>query len=134
MENKKEKIAIIILAIIIIALTTILLVVISKKETKNTCGKGTKEEHYNTIIKEMESYYDVINKIHFVNKNNPIGKLKLHLTDIEKIGFPMDNFVSYETNEKCDLNESYAMIEYDEETQDYKIDVYYVCGSDTNIK
>ena len=52
----------------------------------------------------------------------------------EKYKFPMDSFISYESKEKCDLTESYAVLEYNETISDYKIDVFYLCGNDTNIK
>ena len=44
----------------------------------------------------------------------------------------MDDFVSFDKKEKCDLNKSYAVRKV--KNNKYVLQIYYKCGEDSNYK
>lgn len=133
MKNKNK-----LIFIIFILISIIIVLLISSKLINSTSkenNKNTKEdktlinEYYIKMHSTMAKYY----KIKYKNLNikadeeNPIT-ITLKALSID--GFPIEEFVSYDGKEKCDLKFSFAIIKYENNKQ--MTYVYYKCGEDSN--
>lgn len=133
--KKKNKIIIAIITLLILIGSTFLFINLfgdKKDKTDKSENKTPKEkiEYYRTVHKKMYDYY----KIKYKNINVPIDKkdavIRINLGTLKRDGFPMDEFVSYDGKNECDLAMSYALRKVVD--NEYIIEVYYKCGNDAN--
>lgn len=131
MKNKKLIIILSILLVIIIGVI-LCLFIFKNNDTKTTIeeNKITKEEHYTKMLNKMYSYYNVMYKYINIPEDNIYSPIRINLGTLEYEGFPIDEFVSYDGKEKCDIALSFGVREYID--GEFKISVYYKCGNDIN--
>jgi len=132
--KKRNKILITIIILLILVGVTLLSINLFSREEKNDTNKNEtpkeKVEYYRKVHKRMYDYY----KIKYKNINVPEDKkdsiIRINLGTLKRDGFPMDEFVSYDGKQECDLSMSYA--ERKVVDNKYQIEVFYKCGTDAN--
>lgn len=126
----KKKILLIIGIIIVILLSCF--IVFIKTNNKNDTivdEKAVVDEYYIKMHSIMAKYYKIKYR-HLnvkVDKDTPVG---ITLRALSNDGFPIEEFVSYDKKDKCDLDLSYAVIKYENNKEITY--VYYKCGEDAN--
>lgn len=129
---KKKILLIIISVLILIGVGISVFFFVDKGDNKdnNIVNKYAEKEYYSAMHKRMYDYY----KIMYKNINVPEDKkdvtIRINLGTLEREGFPMDEFVSYDGKEECDRAMSYAIRKVVDNK--YQIEVYYKCGTIAN--
>jgi len=103
----------------------------NKKE--NVCEntkKISKDDYYKKIASRMYDYYLVAFKSMKTSSKLKDQTVRLSLSTLEGMGFPMDEFVTYEGDEECDKNMSFALRKLVGDK--YAIEIYYKCGRYAN--
>lgn len=133
---KKKNIILIIILSLFIVICLGMLIFSSFKNKNNekndnvTESKELKKEYYEKMHKKMYNYYKIMYKNINVPEDKKDSVIRINLGSLKREGFPVDEFVNYETKEECDLAMSYAIRKV--VNKQYKIEVYYKCGTVAN--
>lgn len=129
---KKKKI--IIYSIIVVALIffTICFVIFNnyRNEKNNSLINESKKEYYDKMYKRMYAYYKIVYKNMNYSEEMKDSIIRINLGTLKTEGFPMEDFVSYDGNDECDIALSYAVRKV--VNNKYQIEVFYKCGNDAN--
>lgn len=132
--KKTHKILLIILVILIIGGIVFLSISINNKEKGEGNNKADtpieKVEYYRNIHKKMYDYYLIMYKNMNVPEDKKDSTIRINLGTLKREGFPMDEFVSFDGKNECDMALSYATRKVVDNK--YKIEVFYKCGGDAN--
>lgn len=132
--KKVHKILLLIFVILIIGGIVFLCININKKEESKGNNKSDtpveKVEYYKEMHKKMFDYYKIMYKNINVPEDKKDSTIRINLGSLKREGYPMDEFVSFDGKEECDLALSYA--ERKVVDNKYQIEVFYKCGPDAN--
>lgn len=92
--------------------------------------KISEKQHYQAMYKRMYDYYKIMFNFMNVPEDMEYSQIVLSLGDLERAGFPMDDFVNYKDNTECDTSLSYAYRTV--KNNKYVLNIYYKCGNVTN--
>lgn len=129
----KKKILLIILSILVLIGVGTLIFFLVDKDEKNVPKKenNTEEkEYYQAMHKRMYDYYKIMYKNIDVPEDKKDAPIRINLGTLKREGFPMDEFVSFDGKDECDLAMSYAIRKV--VNNKYQIEVYYKCGTRAN--
>ena len=99
----------------------------------NTINKNeNRSKYYEDIENKMQQYYKMFYRDLVIPENNLYSSITVTLGHLKTYGFPVDDFVNYDTKEKCDEKLSYAVRFVKNNKQEIK--VYYKCGDKNNYK
>ena len=103
----------------------------SKKKVDNSNEvKQAKGVYYKEMKEKMFAYYKIMFKYLNIPDELKASPIRIELGTLKKEGFPMDEFVSYDKKETCDLTDSYALAKIEDGKN--IMYVYYKCGEDAN--
>lgn len=129
----KKKVLLIIISIMILIGVGILVFFFVKKEAKNIKKNDIKvgeKKYYQNMHKKMYDYYKIMYRNIDVPEDKKNVPIRINLGILKREGFPMDEFVSYDGKDECDLAMSYAIRKV--VNNKYQINVYYKCGTVAN--
>ena len=129
MKKNGKKTIIIVIIMILIGVSFLSVYLFINDVYKNE-SEIEKDEYYNNMHKKMHSYYKVLFNYINIPEEKEQSNIKITLFYLQRAGFPIEEFISYDGKEKCDLNKSYALRKLVD--NEYVINVYYKCGSDAN--
>lgn len=129
---KKKILLIIISVLILIGVVFLVFFLVNKGDSKdnNIVNKDSEKEYYLAMHKRMYDYYKIMYKNIDIPEDKKDVTIRINLGALEREGFPMDEFVSYDGKEKCDRAMSYAIRKVVDNK--YQIEVYYKCGTIAN--
>lgn len=129
---KKKILLIMISVLILIGVGFLVFFLVNKDDNKdnNTENKTEEKEYYLAMHKRMYDYYKIMYKNIDVPEDKKDATIRINLGTLKREGFPMDEFVSYDGKEECDLAMSYAVRKVVDNK--YQIEVYYKCGTTAN--
>ena len=128
--NKKKKIIILITIICLIIIGSITTMVILNNNKNDKIKLQEEKKYYEQMHKTMYNYYKIMFQSIKVPEDKKNEKIKLSLGDLERKGFPTEDFINFKDGTKCDKALSYATRKVKDNK--YVIDVYYKCGSTAN--
>ncbi len=128
---KKKILLIIISVLILVGLGVLIFLLVDKDDKKVTTENKTEEkEYYLAMHKRMYDYYKIMYKNIDVPEDKKDSTIRINLGTLKREGFPMEEFVSFDGKDECDLAMSYAVRKV--VNNKYQIEVYYKCGTTAN--
>lgn len=80
----------------------------------------------------MHYYYLIYYKNLVLPDEQNDKPIRIYLEQLEKYGFPTEDFINFKTKEECDKKLSYAIRVI--ENNKYVVKVYYKCGEKQNYR
>ena len=128
---KKKILLIIISVLILVGLGVLIFLLVDKDDKKVTTENKTEEkEYYLAMHKRMYDYYKIMYKNIDVPEDKKDSTIRINLGTLKREGFPMEEFVSFDGKDECDLAMSYAVRKV--VNNKYQIEVYYKCDTTAN--
>lgn len=129
---KKKILLLLVSMLILVGVGFLVFFLVDRNDNKsnNTSNKAEEKEYYLTLHKRMYDYYKIMYKNIDVPEDKKDAPIRINLGTLKREGFPIDEFVSFDGKEECDLAMSYAIRKVVDNK--YQIEVYYKCGTVAN--
>ena len=129
---KKKILLIVISVLVFVGVGTLIFFLVEKdeKSVSNNENKTEEKEYYQAMHKRMYDYYKIMYRNIDVPEDKKDAPIRINLGTLKREGFPMEEFVSFDGKNECDLAMSYAIRKV--VNNEYQIEVYYKCGNVAN--